>query len=125
MNSRVCILSALLVLGTASVANSAESKAVQTISGILLSLQHMPSAADRQALEQIAMDKSAAADERSIAEALMHFQHRVVAADKPMLEAIVNSAKAAGADRTLAGILLGLHHFPSDADKQKLKLLLQ
>jgi hypothetical protein len=123
MRNLICTLSALLILGTASIANAAESKAVQTMSGILMNLKHMPSAEDKQALTKIAEDKATTADERTVAQALMNVQHTVGAADKPKLEAIVGDAKASGGVKALAGVLLSMKHFASDADKEKLTAL--
>src|SRR6266702_1585788 len=95
MRYRISILSALLFLGfAASIANAGESKAVQTMAGILTKLQHFPTDAEKQTLKQIAEDKSVTADERTVARALMNVQHTVAAADKPKLEAIVKDEKA-------------------------------
>jgi hypothetical protein len=124
MRISIRVLSTLLLLGmTASITNAADSKAVQTMAGILTNLQHVPSAEDKKALAQIADDKSATADERTIAKALMNVQHKAAAADKPSLEAIVSDAKASSAVKTLAGVILSLNHFPSAADKEKLAAL--
>lgn len=124
MKYRIAALSVVLFLGAvASVANAAESKAVQTMAAILLHLQHFPSDADKQSLKQIAEDKSATQDERTVAQALMDVQHTVAAADKPKLEAIVGDARAASSVKTLASILLSLKHMPSESDKEKLKAL--
>ena len=109
----------------AGIGNAAESKAVQTMAGILANLHHFPSDSDKQALRQITEDKSATADERTVAQALMNVQHTVAAADKPNLEAIVNNDKAASSVRTLAEAVLNLHHMVSDSDKAKLQALSQ
>jgi type II secretory pathway pseudopilin PulG len=67
MRNSIGILAAALFLGlTASIANAAESKAVQTMAGILMNLHHFPSDSDKQALVQITEDKSATADERTV-----------------------------------------------------------
>jgi hypothetical protein len=124
MRNSTRALSTLLLIGmTASIANGAESKAVETMAGILTNLQHVPSAEDKQTLAKLAEDKSATADERTIAKALINVQHKVAAADKPSLEAIVSDAKASSEVKTLAGVILSLNHFPSAADKEKLAAL--
>lgn len=124
MKYRTAILAVAVILGlVATVANAAESKAVQTMAAILLHLQHFPSDADKQSLKQITDDKSATADERTVAQALIDVQHTVAAADRPKLEAIVNDGKAANSVKTLASILLNLKHMPSEGDKEKLKAL--
>jgi hypothetical protein len=126
MRNSIGIFAAALILGlTASIANAAESKAVQTMAGILMNLHHVPSDSDKQALAQITQDKSATGDERTVAQALMDVQHTAAAADKPKLEAIVNNDKAASSVKTLAGVILTLHHVASDSDKAKLQALTQ
>jgi len=124
MKYRIAVLSAVLFLGVfAAVTEAAESKAVQTMAGILLRLQHFPNDADKQSLKQITEDKTATKDERTVAQALMDVQHTAAAADKPKLEAIVNDGKAASSVKTLASIILNLKHMPSESDKEKLKAL--
>ena len=126
MRNSIVILAVALILGlTASIANAGESKAVQTMAGILMSLHHFPSDSDKQALVKITEDKSATADEQTVAKALMDVQHTAASADKPKLEAIVNNDKAAGSVKTLAGVILNLHHMASDSDKAKLQALTQ
>jgi hypothetical protein len=126
MRHSVGILAAVVLFGLATgIANAAQSKAVQTMAGILINLHHFPSDSDKQALTQIAADKSTTADERTIAQALMDVQHTVAAADKPNLEAIVSNDKASSSDKTLADAILNLHHMVSDSDKAKLQALTQ
>jgi len=124
MKFRIAVVSIVLLLGSvASLVNAAESKAVQTMAGILLHLQHYPTDADKQSLKQIIEDKSATKDERTVAQALIDVQHTVAAADKPKLEAIVKNGKATSPVKTLAEIILKLNHMPSASDKEKLKAL--
>jgi hypothetical protein len=126
MRRSITVLSALVFLGLgASIAGAAESKAVQTMAGILVNLNHFPSAADKQSLQQIADDKSSTADEKTVAQALMNVQHMPAAADKPKLEVIAGDAKASGGVKTLADVIARLNHHASDADKEKLKALMQ
>lgn len=124
MRKSIGILAAALLLGlTASIAVAAETKAVQTMAGILMNLQHFPSDSDKQALRQITQDKSASADEKTVAQALIDVQHTAADADKPKLEAIFKNDKAASSVKTLAGVILNLHHMASDSDKAKLQAL--
>ena len=120
----IAVLSVLLLIVSAtSVADAGKHTAVQTMAGILTGLNHFPTDADKQSLKQIAEDKSASADERTVAQALMNVQHKVADADKPKLEAIVNDKKAPDSIKTLAGVILNLNHTPSEADKKKLQAL--
>jgi hypothetical protein len=120
----ISILSAFVFLGfTASIANAGESKAVQTMAGILTTLNHFPNDAEKQTLKQIAEDKSVSADERTVAQALMNVRHTVAAADKPKLEAIMKDEKASGSVKTLARVILNLNHAPTASDKKELQTL--
>jgi hypothetical protein len=124
MRKLISVLSAFLILGmTANIAGAAETKAVQAMAGVLTSIQHVPSATDKQILGQIVEDKTTTADERTVAKALLNVQHKVAAGDKAGLEAIVADAKASGGVKTLAGIILSMNHFPSADDKTKLAAL--
>src|SRR5687768_6161067 len=107
MRYRATILSALMFLGLATNAvHAGESKAVQTMAGILEKLNHFPNEADKASLQQIADDKGSSADEKTLAHALMHVQHKVSDGDKPKLEAIVNSKKASAGAKTIANVIL-------------------
>jgi hypothetical protein len=124
MKLRTAVVSIVLLLGSvASLVNAAESKAVQTVAGILLHLQHYPTDADKQSLRQITEDESATKDERTVAQALINVRHTAAAADKAQLEAIVKNGKASTPVKTLAEIILKLNHMPSESDKEKLKAL--
>jgi hypothetical protein len=126
MRNTIRTLSALLVLGAmASVAVAAETKAVQTMAGIVAGMNHFPSAADKATLTQIVDDKTTTADERTVAKALLNVQHKAAAADKAGLEAIVADAKATAGVKTIAGALLSLNHMASADDKAKLQALSQ
>ena len=126
MRKSIALVSITLLLGlAASIAGAAESKAVQSMAGILVGLNHFPSAGDKQTLQQIADDKATTADERTVAQALMGVAHMAAAGDKPKLEAIAGDAKASGGVKTLADVLLKVTHHASDADKERLKALTQ
>ena len=124
-HSKGILAAALFLALSASIAAAAESKAVQSMAGILMNLHHYPSDTEKQTLTQITQDKAATADEKTVAQALLDVQHTVAAADKPKLEAIAGNDKAAASVKTLAGVILNLHHMPSDADKAKLQALTQ
>jgi hypothetical protein len=122
---KIILGTALLLTLSIGTATAAESKAVQTMAGIVINLHHFPSDSDKQALMQIVQNKSTTAEERTVAQALMNFQHAPAPADKPGLEAIVNNDKAPSSLKTLAGVILNLHHMPTDSDKAKLQPLAQ
>jgi hypothetical protein len=113
------LLVALFVMPT----SAAETKAVQTMSGILLKLNHFPSDAEKKTLQQIADDKTTTAHERVVIQALINMKHKAAAEDSAKLEALLKDATAPEAVKTLATIVLGLNHAPSETDKEKLKKL--
>jgi hypothetical protein len=124
MRNRVQILFMFVLLAVVfSPISAAETKAVQTMSGILLKLNHFPNEGEKKALQQLVDDKTTTAEERVVAQAMLNLQHKATAEDKTKLEALVKDAKAPESVKTLATIVLGLNHAPSDADKEKLKKL--
>jgi hypothetical protein len=124
MRHSIGVISVFLLLSSAvCIASADRSKAVQTMAGILTSLNHFPTDAEKQSLKQIAEDKAVTEDERTIARALMNVQHTVAESDKAKLETIVSNKKAAASAKTLASAILNLNHKVSEADKKKLQAL--
>ena len=124
MRNRLHLLFVLLLLTVVvSPMAAAETKAVQTMSGILLKLNHFPNDAEKKTLQGIVEDKTTTAQERVVAQALINVQHKATAEDKTKLEALVKDTTTPESVKTLAAIVLGLNHAPSDADKEKLKKL--
>jgi hypothetical protein len=123
MKNLLRVLSLVALGFAANAATAAESKAVQTMAGILTTMQHFPNAADKEALAKIVDDKATTADEKTVAKALTNVQHKVAAGDKAALDAIVADAKASSGVKTLAGVIVGLNHMASAADKEKLAAL--
>ncbi len=126
MSYRTAAIGSIILFFAAALstmANAAESKAVQTTAAILLHFQHFPTDSDKQSLKQITEDKSATEDERTVAQALLDAKHTAAAADKPKLEAVIKDDKASSGVKTLASIILNLKHMPSESDKEKLKAL--
>jgi hypothetical protein len=119
------VLPVLVILGlVGSAMTAAETKAVQTMAGILAKLNHFPSDAEKETLKKMVDDKETTAQERVIAHALMHLQHKVSAEDKPKLDALLKEKNAPESVKTLATIIVNLNHMPTDADKEKLKKLM-
>ena len=124
MRNSLRVFAVLLFFGfLAHTVTAAESKAVQAMAGILMSLNHFPGDADKQTLKGIMDDKATTAQERVVAQALLNVQHKVSADDKPKLEAIVNDPAASASLKTLATTIINLNHMASSADKEKLKPL--
>jgi hypothetical protein len=100
-----------------------QSKAVQTMAGMLLTLNHFPNDAQKKTLQQLADDKATTAHERVLLQALMNVQHTLNAADKPKVEALLKDATASESVKTIATVLSKLNHTPTDAEKATLKKL--
>jgi hypothetical protein len=120
---RVVPIMALAAAMAGSSVSAAETKAVQTMAGILLKLNHFPSDAEKKTLKEIVDDKTATAHERTVAQALINVQHAVSPADKPKLEAVIKEQSAPDSIKTLARVIINLNHTPTDADKDRLKKL--
>ena len=101
-----------------------QSKAVQTMAKVLLSLNHFPSDAEKQTLKQIADDKATTAQERVLLSALASIQHTLSAGEKAKVEALLKDPAATEGVKTIATVLSKLNHMASDADKAALKKLI-
>lgn len=124
MRHRLHILSVFVFLAVVVSPMAAdETKAVQTMSGILVKLNHFPTDAEKITLQQIADNKTTTAHERVVAQAMINLKHKVSADDKTKLDALLSDKSAPESVKTLATIIVNLNHAPSDADKEKLKKL--
>jgi hypothetical protein len=92
---------------------------VATMAGIVLSLQHFPSEADKTALAAI-VDGDASDAEKTVAAAIAAIQHQVSADDKAALEAIAADEAQPEDLRKLAAIVASVNHMPSAEDKMAL-----
>jgi len=117
------VLFFLLMLGHAGGVAAAENKAVHTVAGILLKLNHYPSASEKETLQKLVDAKATSPQERVLVQALINVQHTASATDKPKLHTLMQDESAPASIRTLASVLYNLNHTASDADKEKLKRL--
>ena len=95
---------------------------VSTMAGIVLSLQHFPSDADKAALAAIASSDASAA-EKTVAEAIAGIQHKASAEGMAALTAIAADESQPGDLRELAAIVAGINHVPSAEAKAALTAL--
>lgn len=102
---------------------AAETKAVQTMAGILVKLNHFATDAEKETLKTLIADKTTTAHERVVAQALMNVKHKVAADDKTKLDALLKDTTAPESVKTLASTIANLNHTPSDAEKEQLKKL--
>jgi hypothetical protein len=101
-----------------------QTKPVQAIANVLMTMNHFPDDAQKQSLKQLTDDKATTAQERVLLQALLNVQHTLSAADKPKVEALLKDPAATDAVKTLATILGKLNHQATDADKAVLKKLI-
>ena len=123
---RLRVLAVVVALGIiASTTEAAERRAVRTMSEILLTFEHSPSPADREALEEILNDEATTACERVVARALLNVRHITSAEDKRTLEAMITDEAIPPSLRTIATVIVNLTHTVTDADRRTLKALLK
>ena len=102
---------ALLIFAGSHAAAAMAADNVATMAGIVLSLQHFPSDADKAALAAI-VEGDASEAEKAVARAIAGIQHTVSADDKAVLDAIAADEGQPEGLRSLAGIVAGLSHMP-------------
>jgi hypothetical protein len=106
------------------VALADDSAAVKTIAGVLVGLNHFPSADDKAALAAIAADDAHGMAVRALANAVANIQHAATAEDKAAMEQIVASDMTDMQSKSLAQIVLGINHMPSAEAKASLQAML-
>jgi len=121
----IASLSLIAFLASVSqVALADDSAAVKTIAGVLVGLNHFPSAEDKAALAAIAADESNGMAVRALANAVANIQHAATAEDKAAMKQIVASDMADSQSKSLAQIVLGINHVPSAEAKASLQAML-
>ena len=90
------------------------------IAGIVASMNHFASDADKAKLMAIAADDSLAAPIRAMATAVNNIAHAANAEGKAAMASIVGSPQAPDPAKTLAGIIANFNHMASADDKAKL-----
>lgn len=116
------LLAVLFLVVTAYAPHAFAGDAVATMAKIVGSLQHFPSAADKEALAAIvAGDESASV--KTVANAIAGISHKVGDTDKTGLEAIAANEAEPAVLRQLATIVAGVNHMPSAEAKTALAAL--
>ena len=112
----------LALLTQAPSVRADESADVATMASIVLSLQHFPSAQDKETLAAIAAGDSSDSV-KAVANAIAGIQHKVSDADKATLMAIAGDENEPADLRQLAGIVANLNHVPGAEAKAELETL--
>jgi len=122
MMKYILILLATITLMTSALAVASES-AVSAMAGMVMQLNHYPTATEKAALANITTDAKTTTGEKTLAGALMRMQHRVGGADSTALQHLSADSAAKKSERELADILLGIAHKASVGDIKRLKAL--
>jgi len=110
-------VAALAVLFTQfALADNHNPTAFREIAGIVASLNHFPSDADKARLAAIAADDEIAQNLRTMATTVANINHSATAEGKAAM-AEIQAGDAPDVGKALAGIIANLNHTASDADK--------
>jgi hypothetical protein len=100
------------------------ASAQKTIAGVLNSLNHFPSDADKAALMAISEDDSVGEGYKALAGVVANISHSANAEGKAVAARIMESDMAPADLKTLAEIVANLNHMASADDKAKLMAML-
>lgn len=101
-----------------------DASASATIAGILVDLNHFPSAQEKEALQGIINDDSVSEDLKAVAQAVHDIQHAASDAAKESLNAIAAKSDVDMTVKSLAEIVVGINHMPSADAKAQLQAIL-
>ena len=115
----------LAVLASFSQFTFADNASAQkTIAGVLHSLNHFPSDADKAALMAIAEDESVGRGYQALAGAVATISHAATAQGKAITARIMEASQAPADLKTLAGIVASLNHTASAEAKAVLAAMM-
>lgn len=120
--NKLLLITALAIFSPLTMADDAA--ATKTIAGVLVNLNHFPSADEKAALKALTEDESAGQAFRTVALAVHNIQHAATAEDKEALAALMANDMAAPAAKKLAEIVAGINHMPSADAKMALQAML-
>lgn len=103
----------------------AATAAVREMAGILVKLEHYPSAAEKSRLKELATSSTNTEQEKVVANAISNVSHTAADADIAKLKQVMGDATAPAEVRDLAEIILNFSHHPSAADKGKLQQIMK
>jgi hypothetical protein len=117
----------IVLMSLPLLASAAEkiSPAVKEMAKIMMSLNHYPSAPEKQSLDNLIKNDSTTDQERILAKAMINLQHKASDADKAALMKVIDDGSAPDSTKSLARIIQSLDHKPSSSDTQQLKAMLQ
>jgi hypothetical protein len=124
MKIKLLLVSALALFLAASASISAqESKAVKTMAGILMTVNHFPNDEQKKTLTALSAEAATTAQEKVLIAAIVGMQHSIAEADKVKVQAVMKDATASAGAKAIATILDHFLHMANAADKETLKKL--
>lgn len=119
---KVLLISALGMLSQFAMADN--DSAAKSIAGVLVNLNHFPSAEDKATLKAISEDEGTGPAFRAVALAVHNIQHAATAEDKANMAQVIASDMAEPEAKQLAEIVAGINHMPSADAKTALQAML-
>ena len=119
---KICLLCLMMLVVQPVLAATG---AMREMAGIVIKLEHFPSAAEKSRLKELASSKESTEQEKVVANAIANLSHTVADADIPKLKQVMGDATASAEVRDLAAIILNISHKPSAADKGKLQQMMK
>lgn len=120
--NKVLLVAALGMFSQFAMADN--ESAAKSIAGVLVNLNHFPSAEEKAALKAISEDEGTGQAFRAIALAVHNIQHAATAEDKANMAQVIASDMAASEAKELAEIVVGINHMPSADAKTALQAML-
>lgn len=114
---------ALFVAVSAASLSAQESKAVKTVAGILMTVNHFPNDEQKKTLTALSAETGTTAQEKVLIQAVLGMQHSVAEADKAKVQAVLKDQAASAGAKSIAEILDRFLHTANAADKETLKKL--
>ena len=123
ITKKIVLIALIGMFSQFSMADNAS--AMRDIAGIVASLNHFPSDADKATLATISADDTIAGGLREMATAVASISHAANAEGKEAMARIMASDQAPDNAKSLAGIIASLNHTASAEDKATLAGMFQ
>ncbi|HAG73515.1 MAG TPA: hypothetical protein DCL66_15060 [Gammaproteobacteria bacterium] len=120
--NKVLLVAALGICSQFAMADN--ESAAKSIAGVLVNLNHFPSAEEKVTLKAISEDEATGRAFRAVALAVHNIQHAATAEDKANMAQVIENDMAASEAKELAVIVVSFNHMPSADAKAALQAML-
>lgn len=103
--------------------SAAEPSATHTMAKILIELNHLPSAEQKEILTAIANAQASSNTVKTLATAIRNIEHKALPQDVAALEQLSKSSQVSPAEQQLATIIMNINHTASAQQKEQLQAL--